>query len=243
MIKYIIIEDEPAARRRLKRNITEIRPNWNCVGEADSVEAGLQLVKTEEYDLLLTDIQLSDGTCFEILSNGIKKPVIFITAFDNYAVQAFKFNSIHYLLKPITKKNLILAFQKFEKNLIQTEHNSISSISELTQTLVSQIGNKSTLININEIAYIYHMDKITKVYLKSQKGHYINQSLEALDDYLPSDNFIRINRQAIINKNFVSQFTKVSSNRLEVSLSFEVEHELIVSKDKTKHFKKFMGIK
>ena len=243
MIKYIIIEDEPAALRRLKRLVTQLRKDWLCVGTADSISTAKKILKTQEYDLILSDIELSDGTSFELFDSEIKTPIIFITAYDAYAIKAFDFNSIYYLLKPINEEKLNIALTKFERHPSQFNNSKIISQanhSDLSKTIISRIANKSTLIHIDQIAYCYSEKRTTKAFLFSGKFYHLDQSLETLNQFLPSQQFFKINRQAILNKAAVIQFTRIASNRLLIKIELRAEHELIVSKEKSKPFKEWL---
>lgn len=243
MISYLILEDEPSAKRRLRRLISQLRPDWKLAGHADSVEIGIKLLEKQKFDLIFSDIELSDGTCFEIFSKlKSNTPVIFITAYNQYAVKAFDFNSIHYLLKPIKIAKLELAIGKFE-----AQPHTIARINqfeekeyEVSKTLISHVGNKSILINTSEICYIYHHDRITKAYLKDGKTHLLDHSLDALMSFLPNDEYFRINRQAIVNKKAVLQYEKASSNRLRLTLKLIVHKELVVSKENCSSFRQWL---
>ena len=119
MHKILILEDEPSALQRLSRMINEIRPEYQIVNTADNLEDAEKILTTENYDLILSDIELSDGNCFDVFEKtDPKKPIIFITAYNDYAIKAFKYNGIHYLLKPINYEDLTQAFVKYEKNTI-----------------------------------------------------------------------------------------------------------------------------
>ena len=244
MIRYVILEDEPAAVRRLKRKITALRPTWVFVDAADSLKSGIALVQQEEFDLLFSDIELSDGHSFELLKNiEIEVPIIFITAYHNYAIKAFEFNSIHYLLKPINDQQLRVALQKFEKHPSQLKDAHVISqipIDEVKQTIISRLGNKTYLIKTDDIAYFHHHDRITKAYLFNSKSYLISQNLEKLIGYLPATNFFRINRQMIVNRNTVTQFSKLSSNRLLLETELKTAKELIVSKENSKPFRQWL---
>lgn len=244
MIRYIIIEDEPAARRRLKRMISELRPEWDCAGTADSKNACIALFRSTEYDLIVSDIELSDGTCFEVLNQSLNVPVIFITAYDRYAIKAFDFNSIHYLLKPVNLQQLNVALHKFERqpsSLATSSLLDISSSDELPMSLVSRVGNQSTLIHIDDIAYIYYEDRTTMAYLSNGTSHILDQNLESLKEYLPENRFYRINRQAMVQKDKIRKFKGISSNRLELTLHPETRHILVVSKENSRLFKDWLN--
>ena len=244
MIKYIIFEDEPATLRRLQRKISALRPDWFCVSTADGIRSGTPLLEME-FDLIFSDIHLSDGHCFELLKKAhTQAPVIFTTAYDQYALKAFEFNSIHYLLKPVTEEDLIAAIQKFEQlptSLAHTEMLKTAGGAAPHETLVSTVGNKTTILNIQDIAYIHYQDRITWVVLFDLKNYAVDHSLDRLTEYLPSDQFFRINRQAIVNKRAVRQFSKASSNRLNLEMKVDATVELTVSKESSKGFKTWVS--
>lgn len=244
MIKYIIFEDEPATLRRLQRKIAKVRPDWFCVSTADGIKSGLPLLKME-FDLIFSDIHLADGHCFDLLKQAqTQAPVIFTTAYDQYAIKAFEFNSIHYLLKPITDEDLFAAIQKFEQrpgSFANTDLIKAAGDDNFQETLVSTVGNKTTMLSIHDIAYIHYQDRITWVVLFDQKSYAVDSSLDRLMEYLPNDQFFRINRQAIVHKKGVRHFTKASSNRLNLELKIASTVELVVSKESCRGFKAWIS--
>jgi DNA-binding LytR/AlgR family response regulator len=246
MVKICILEDEPAAQRRLKRIVHELRPDWNIAAIRDSVESGIELLERNTFDLILSDIQLSDGTCFDIFKKvNTDTPIIFITAYDEYAIKAFDFNSIHYLVKPITSETLHLALSKFEQNQLGSGKRLLDAISEDDASfhfkILSKVGTKTLLINPKDIAFIYAANRITKCYLFDGNAHYLDQSLDKLMNYLPEDDFFRINRQFIVQFSAIKKYQRYSSNRLLLSLGLDTSHELIVSKEKAPLFKRWIS--
>lgn len=244
MTRLIIIEDEPSALRRLKRLVMEIRPEWQIIATADNVAKGIEIVKKEDFDLILSDIQLSDGLSFEVLTTSkVKTPVIFITAYDEFAIKAFEFNSIHYLLKPIKPEHLHAAFEKFERNEMNSFDKQaalFTSEKSYQQKLLSKVGNHTLIIEITDIALFFHKDRLTVAILFNGKKHLIDNSLDKLQELLSEDQFFRINRQAIVRKESVKKTTIYSSSRLLLSTDPEFDEELIVSKEKTPQFKKWL---
>ena len=245
MIRYIILEDEPAALKRLTKLIKQLRPSWVLKGSADSIETSKALISQEHYDLILSDIELSDGNCFEVFQNFSElKPIIFITAFNDFALKAFDFNSIHYLLKPMKPEQLEQALSKFENS--QTGfHIANSSLiknakEDLQRKLISKLGGTTAVIDYNDIAYVVYTQKLTKSYMKNNEVHYFDHSLDKLMDYLPNQTFYRINRQTILNRDIIKGYQTISSNRLLLSTDPVSEVELIVSKEKTPIFKKWI---
>jgi len=244
MVKVIILEDEPSAYRRVKRMIAEIRPNWDIVGHADSVSGGYELVRNTEFDLIFSDIQLSDGTCFELFSKaGVDIPVIFITAYDRHAIKAFEFNSVHYLMKPIKVEQLHEAIQKFENQRLMNYNDQESLFDHsgiLSDKILSKLGNKTTVIETEDIAYAYYEDRATFAVDGSGKRHFLDPSLDKLQEYLSSDQFYRINRQQIVSRSSIKSFVSYTSDRLLLELNIDTSIKFIVSKDKTPDFRRWL---
>ena len=152
MVKIIIFEDEPAALRRIKRLIKGIRPDYKLVGDADNIADGVALLNKTDCQLILSDIQLSDGLCFEIFEKTKSRiPVIFITAYNEYAIKTFDYNGIHYLVKPLAKEKLHKALNKFEEQKIlqlNPELHSYFKKGEFVSILGPSGSGKSTLLNL-----------------------------------------------------------------------------------------------
>ena len=247
MINYLILEDEPIAARRLQRLLGDIRPDWQCIGKADSLRSGVDLLQKSEYHLVFSDIELSDCSAFEIFQESTPKaPIIFVTAFDQYALRVFDFNSVHYLLKPLNANALNAAIAKFETNpayigrdlpLFQTQRE------QLAYKLISRVGNRSTVINHTDLAYVYYSDRMTTAYLTTGESHLLDQSLDALVEYLPGEAFYRINRQCIVAKTAICGYSPATSSRLSLKLNSTSHTELIVSKENVKPFKDWLGAK
>ena len=247
MSKILIFEDEPAALQRLTRMVNEIRPQYKIVGHSDSISDAVKLLESVEFDLILSDIQLSDGTCFEIFEkNNPEKPIIFITAFNDYAIKAFEFNGIHYLLKPINYQALTKAFVKFEKNKIDAPNIKNIEFSgqfetEYQKRLISKVGQKLKVIETNNIAFLY--TEMGLVYAKtfSNDIHVLDDTLEHIFQKLNPDTFFRINRQMIVHIDAVIDMISHSSNRLKLKLKTKYDKDIVVSKEKTSSFKKWIA--
>lgn len=243
MVKIIIFEDEPAALRRIKRLIMEIRPEYKVVGEADNIADGVALLNQYHCQLILSDIQLSDGLCFEIFEKTRNKiPVIFITAYNEYAISTFDYNSVHYLVKPLIKEKLNKAINKFEEQKIiqfNPELHTFFNKGEFSSNkkILSKIGNSTKVIEANEIAIIHFEDRITRALLLSGKEHYLDYSLNQIMKEFPLSFFYKINRQQIINKEVIKEVRKHPGNRLKIIPSVYYHTDLIVSKEKTPDFK------
>lgn len=247
MVKVIILEDEPAALNRIKRLILKLKPDYQIVGDADSVEEAKALIQKQSFDLIIADIQLSDGLSFEVLEmieNPV--PVIFITAFNQYAVDAFEYKGIHYLLKPIEVGKLNDALNRFENHQINQSkvkevlHFFKANQKEESKNILSKVGNKFQVIDMNDIAYAYLESGINRVVTFTKKSSPVDYSMEHLMNKLKSKHFFQINRQMLVNISAVEAMEKYSSSRLKLKLNPEFAGEAIVSKEKTPLFKQWM---
>lgn len=242
MIRVLILEDEPAALRRIKRLIQDIRPDYNIVGDADNIEEAVECIESTSADLIISDVQLSDGLCFEAFDKTeYKAPIIFITAYDEYAIRAFDFHGIHYLVKPVLADKLNEAFNKFEalSSATGTDQTKVlkSEMVDGDKKLLSKIGNKTTIIDIRDIAFIYFENRASHAVNFKGQIHFLDQSLDHLTSYLPANQFFRVNRQTIINRAAVKSMQKRSSNRLGLLLNVITDLDIVVSKDNSPAFK------
>lgn len=201
-----------------------------------------------EIDLIFMDIELADGVCFEIFESiTIDTPIIFLTAYSEYAIQAFKVNSIDYLLKPVNPEDLVFALQKF-KSLTSPKNNIDLSIikdfytkSEKITRVLIQSGDNFRYIDHIEIAYFIAEDKYTTVVSFDNKKHLINESLNKLEEGLPTHIFHRPSRKFIININAIVKASKYANSRMKIFLEPSPQKELIISRNKVKEFLKWMG--
>jgi two-component system, LytTR family, response regulator LytT len=253
MLRILLIEDEDPAARRLQKMILEIEPAAVMPDNIVSVASGIDWFAANPMpDLIFSDIQLSDGLSFEIFKEmGITCPVIFTTAYDQYAIEAFKVNSIDYLLKPIKKEELESAFKKFRK-LSGTGSNALN-IDKLLQTLqpalrpeykkrfVVKYGEHIKTINIEEVVYFYTEDKINFLCTKDGRRFVIDFNLDALDSMLDPKVFFRINRQYIIAIYAIGDMLSYSKSRVLIKLNPPAKHETIVSTERSADFKHWLG--
>jgi len=252
-MKVVIIEDESIAIRKLKKILLEINSGIEIVAALESVFDAKKWFETyplSEIDLLFSDIQLSDGLSFEIFENiQANLPIIFTTAYDEYALRAFKLNGIDYLLKPIQKEELIQAISKFERTKKLYSQNQLVDI----QLLINQFQNstfkfpsfisyqKDKLIPVNceNIAYFYIQNTI--VYAVTDKTEFVlEDTLDEIENRLPIHIFFRANRQFIIHKKYVSNAEVYFGNRLLVRLTIKTPMEIIISREKTSLFKNWL---
>ena len=249
-MNILIIEDEPFAQQELIRLIHEIDDEISVLNCIDSIEESVAyLNEKEQPDLIFMDIQLSDGLSFEIFNKvDVKPPVIFTTAYDEYAVKAFKLNSIDYLLKPIDEQELLNAIEKFKKwtakNVNEETFLSKHQLQEVLglfkpsykSRLVVKLGDKIKHIEAANIAYFYSEDKVSFLITTKGERFIINYSLEHIENMMNPDDFYRLNRKYIVNINAIDSIDKYFNSRLIIGLKPEVEDEVLISRTKVTHF-------
>ena len=218
MIRAVIIDDETPARNNLKQIITDNFSYVKIIGEADSVVTGVKLLNTLTPDLVLLDINLSDGSGFNLLEklNEINFKVVFVTAYDSYAIKAFKFNALDYLLKPVKTDLLSEALEKVEKavnkNYITQEDLKLFldnySKNDEDRTIVINEANKISYIPVKEITKLKGEGNYTKFYLNNGRELTVSKTLKIYQELLPEALFYRVNQSYIININFVKEYHK-----------------------------------
>jgi len=250
-MKVIIIEDEKYAAERLEKMIQEINPEIQIIAKLVSVQDSILWLKKNTADLILLDIQLSDGISFSIFDELIiKTPIIFTTAYDQYAIKAFELNSISYLLKPIRKEYLAESIKKYEnlKSAFNIDFESLlagiqGKIIEYKKRFLIQIGDKLKKIETSDIAYFYAFDKNIFIRTFNNKDCASDYTLDALESVLNPEIFFRINRKYIVNMQAISEMIAYSRGRVKLNLKPPANEELdtIVSIDRASNFKKWMN--
>lgn len=249
-MRILIIEDEVRAANQLQRMLKACAFEYELLGILDTVEDTVQWFQQHSSpNLVFMDIQLADGLSFEIFQTiDIKAPIIFTTAFDQYAIQAFKVNSIDYLLKPIQKQDLGIALDKFK----QTRTNSSIDPMVLKQLLGSlqtnpnregilvKDGKGFLQVKISELLYCYSEDSIT-FGVTSGKRFIINETLDELFDSLDQNSFYRINRGQLVAKNSIIKIEPYFNHRVKLSVTYPRDQEFIVSRTKVSDFKEWMN--
>jgi two-component system, LytTR family, response regulator LytT len=255
MIKVLIIEDEIPAQRLLKETLQEMDIKTEVIGCLNSIKSSVEWFQNNPHpDIVLLDIQLSDGLSFEIFKQvNIESSIIFTTAYDEYAIQAFKVNSIDYLLKPVEKDELQTAFERYQhynKQFIQ-EKNSNIDFKELASLIKSEKTDyrKRFLIQSNEsffhlpveeIALFYSMQGITFAVTFEKREYPVNFSLESLKEQLHPDNFFKINRQFIVNIDAIKRVHSYFNGKLKLEIKPSHAENVIIGKDKVASFKRWM---
>jgi len=244
-MKVVIIEDEKPAARLLKRNVENL--NCEVIAVLSSVTESIEwFLQNEHPDLVLVDIQLSDGLSFEIFEQvEIKSSVIFTTAYDEYALKAFKLNSIDYLLKPIDESELKAAIEKFLSLQNKTVFNQQSLnnvyIRNFKKRFVVKTGNIIKIIDVNDIECFYSAFKSSFLTTVENRSFSLDDSLETIEKEVNTDDFFRVNRQFIINLKAIREISIYSNSRLKINLNNYKEEEIIVSREKVQAFKEWIS--
>lgn len=246
-MNVLIIEDEPFAQQELKRLLHAIDPEISMMDCIDSVEESVKFLESgNNPDLIFMDIQLSDGLSFEIFDRTrVSAPVIFTTAFDDYAIKAFKVNSIDYLLKPVEQEDLARAISKFRKT--KTKEGGFFSREQLEEVLglyrpayksrlVVKLGDKIRHIEANEIAYFFSEDKVSFLVTNETKKYIINYTLEQIEKFMNPADFYRLNRKYVAHINAIETIDKYFNSRLKIGLKPEVEDDVLISRNKVSDF-------
>jgi len=246
MSQVIIIEDEKPAARRLQRMLQKEGISTDIL--LHSVSDGLEwFARHPAPNLIFADIQLSDGLSFDIFEQiNLKTPIIFTTAYDQYAIKAFKLNSIDYLLKPIKQDELHFALNKFRQNNMQNIdiQNLIDSLKPqqtYKQRFTVTYGQHIKSITDTDIAYFVSQDKTTYLVTHTGENFIYDSSLEALEQQLNPERFFRVNRRFIICFDSIKDMIAYSNSRLKVLLHKPPEQDVIVARERVKDFKRWLG--
>jgi len=247
-MKVLIIEDEKPSARRLNRMLERLGVKVNTM--LHSVEESVDWFKNNEHpDLIFLDIQLSDGLSFEIFDEvDIKSAIIFTTAFDEYALQAFKLNSIDYLLKPIDDEELQVAVEKYKelKPSVQNVQINFQDIKKLLanplereykKRFTVKIGQHLKMISVDEIECFYSENKGTYAHTISGRNYLLDTTLEHLESELEPKMFFRINRKFYININAIKDIISYTNSRLQIKFNSFNEMDVIVARERVKDFK------
>jgi len=247
----VIVEDEKPAARSLERKLEKL--GYSTAMKLTSVEEAVQWFgSNKEPDLIFLDIQLSDGLSFEIFEQvDLNSAIIFTTAYDEYALRAFKLNSIDYLLKPIQEDELANAIQKFQNNRtaifgfneqlnLFKQFMTNSSQPEYKERFSVKIGSQLKIIQLKEIMCFYSENKATYIKTIEDRNYLLDLSLEEIEKILNPNLFFRINRKFIIELNSIKEINTYSNSRLKISLQKYDNDDLIVSREKVNDFKKWI---
>ncbi len=267
-MNVFIIEDEELAVRKLTRLLLDVDDSIRVVGTAASVRASVEWLNThqtdhpEAADLILMDIELADGQSFEVFEQTtVSAPVIFTTSYDEYALKAFKVNSIDYLLKPIKRTELEASLQKYKSTkgsaagerpksadmgsinidaLVQQLRQQIQPVDYRRRFLVRHL-QQWVPVEVSDIAYFYSEDGVSLFRTRTNQMFPVDYTLDELEAMLDPSQFFRANRQFIVDINAVQQIHPYFNNKLKLSLKPTPTDEVLVSRERATDFKRWMG--
>ncbi len=251
-MNVLIIEDEIQAARRLENLINELLPQAIISGRTDSVKSAVKWFNNNPHpDLIFMDIQLGDGLSFEIFEmTTISAPVIFTTAYDEYALKAFKVNSIDYILKPVDKDELRGALEKFNTlkltNVGKVDFsNSITQVMELLtkkykERFVIKVGEHLRTVEVKDILYFFSSDKATFSTTREGRSHILDFTLDQLELMVNPEEFFRINRKYLVGTAAIQDIISHTNSRLKLILKGCPDQDIIVSRERVQEFKQWL---
>ncbi|WP_134087853.1 LytTR family DNA-binding domain-containing protein [Olivibacter sp. XZL3] len=247
-MKVLIVEDETAAYESLVEILKEINPTIEVLHNTESVGQTVKWLKGNPApDLILMDIHLSDGSAFLIFDHiDVEAPIIFTTAYDEYAIEAFKVNSIDYLLKPIKNSDVERALHKFSRWSQADITTYLSKVAKLAPTtryrdkILVPVKDQLLPIDLRQVSYFYTTDKNTHIYLKDGNNHPYSRTLDQIFSSLNPSDFYRANKQYIIARSAVKNITIWFDNRLFITLDTEVPERIYISKNRAAEFKEWI---
>ena len=246
-IRAIIVEDEKLTAQRLEK-LVHTHTEIEIIANLSSKKSAVSWLKENKLpEIIFLDIQLGDGTGFDVLDSIDSYPhVIFTTAFDQYIMEAFRHNSLDYLLKPVQPDDLTRAVEKYDKIHSATEIShafdqlNAHLFKKYKRKFLVKIGMKYRSVSIDEIGYFHSQDSVTYLCSKGGNSWIIDQSLEELESLLDPQSFFRINRHMIVNENQISSIDSYFNSRLTLELMPSYSGDVIVSREKVKAFKNWL---
>ncbi|MFZ9387289.1 MAG: LytR/AlgR family response regulator transcription factor [Chitinophagaceae bacterium] len=253
-MKVLIVEDEELAVKKLRKTLFAVDGTIEVTGVTDSIRSTVEwLQNNPQPDLILMDIELADGQSFEVFNlTDVKSPVIFTTSYDEYALKAFKVNSVDYLLKPIQQDELNAALSKFKKmtSAPKGELSLDSLVKELQQKLqprdyrkrfLVKLGQKLVSVEVEDIAYFYSDGRLNFFKTTDNRKFVVDYTMDELEEMLNPDQYFRISRSFYVSVNSIDKIEDYFGNRLILQLKPSVDKEALVSREKVTDFKKWMG--
>lgn len=247
-MKVLILEDETLAADKIEATLLELQPDWQVVSRIKSVSSAVEWLESNPHpDLIISDIRLLDGLCFEIFAKvKVGKPVIFTTAYDQYAIRAFEVNSVDYLLKPVQKEKLKTALAKvlIPKDAMP-DYNEVLNFIKSNKTsyksrFMVRLGQRIVAVPSEKIAYFYSESKLTYIVTLDGKKFPLDQPLDELVDLLDPKRFFRANRQFIVAFDSIAEIHPYFKGRIKIVLQPKSDEEIVISSDRTPEFKKWI---
>ncbi|EXZ03822.1 LytTR family DNA-binding domain-containing protein [Bacteroides fragilis] len=247
-MRILIVEDETSAYENLKAILQDLYPDIEILGNTQSVAKTIEWLKERQQpDLLFMDIRLSDDSAFAIFDRiEVSTPIIFTTAYDQYAIEAFRVNSIDYLLKPVKAaevKRAVEKYRRFDRTDISQYLSRLTNLSSgklHKDRMLIPYRDKLMPVAVKDISFFYTNDRSTTVYLKDGHAYPYAKTLEQIAKDLSSDDFFRANKQFLIHRNSVVDITVWFDNRLLITLDTTTPEHLYISKNRAAAFKEWM---
>jgi len=254
-MNVLIIEDEKPAATMLEMLLLQYDPSITIINWITSIKKSVEWLKVnlDQVDLIFMDIQLTDGLCFEIFKKvSILKPVIFTTAYDQYAIEAFKVNSIDYLLKPVKPEDLARSMNKYKslkaesQNPVPVNFENIVSLlmqkhTNYSTRILIKVGDHIRSVKIDDACVFYAEGRTVYVVTSEKKKYIVDYTLEDLCNMLDPKVFFRCNRTFIVNINAITDVVVYSNTRLKIRIPFELDEDIIVSRERVPQFKACFG--
>lgn len=251
-MNVLIVEDEPLAAQRLETLVKELIPGVTVVDKIDSVKKSVQwLKKNPQPDLILLDIQLADGISFQIFEqHEVKSPVIFTTAYDEYALKAFKVNSIDYILKPVDKAELSQALRKLDglkvsqpsqEDLMKNITQAMSMLTKkYKERFVIKVGEHLKTIDVKNVLYFYSLDKTTFCHTTENRNHILDFTLEQLEALVDPNEYFRVNRKYLVRGDSLQDIISYTNSRLKLVLKNSQDNDVIVARERVQDFRTWL---
>lgn len=251
-MQVLIIEDEPQAAQRMENLVHELVPGAIILGKLDSVKGAVNWFENNSSpDVVLMDIQLADGISFEIFDKcEVKAPVIFTTAYDAYAIKAFKVNSVDYILKPVDKEELRLALSKIKsRNMSEMEsHHLLLNIGQTIKMLarkyktrfVIKVGEHLRTIEVDRVLFFYSQERTTFCVTDDSRSHILDYTLEQLVEMIDPERFFRINRKYMVSAAAIKDIINYTNSRLRLVLKNSTDQDVVVARERVQEFKSWL---
>jgi len=247
-MQVIVVEDEKHARENLESLLLEIDPTIEIQAKLESVKRTVEWLQNNQTDLIFLDIHLADALSFKIFEQvEVKTPIIFTTAYDKYALQAFKVNSVDYLLKPIDKEELAQSIEQFKSLPKETiDYSQLESLikkekQEYQERFIVSRGHKIMSVKTDQIAYFEGEDRYVYLTKKDGTRYIIDYKLGDLENLLDPKPFFRLNRSFIANFESIKNIAAITKSRFKVDLDPAASRDIIVSSNNAKHFKAWLN--
>ncbi|HQQ98860.1 MAG TPA: LytTR family DNA-binding domain-containing protein [Cyclobacteriaceae bacterium] len=250
-MKIVIIEDEPQAVERMEALLRQCAPEAKVMARLDTIKASVAWIKANDpVDLILMDIQLADGLSFEIFNQTeVRSPIIFTTAYNEYALKAFKVNSIDYLLKPVSPEDLRAALTKYNHLVgAVSSQKMMESIGYAMQMLtkkykerfVLKVGEHLKTVEVKDILYFYSQEKFTFAQTVDQRKHILDFTLDQLEGLVDPSGYFRINRKYLVGLAAVQDMISYTNSRLRLTLRHSDDPEVIVARERVQEFRDWL---